>query len=138
MLIVDVFQRRHHPLRKMFRMRTHQRQLHPSSSHIQWIAYTLCHSTGQSATDQFCRYRKYQTACILFTRFTRPSWKVFHAEKFQIFETVEGETGVGNHTHEGGDKAAIEGASAALLFEDGGGGVYDACVDVLAGYLCAI
>lgn len=135
MLLVDMPQRRNHPLREVPRVRAHQRELHPPSRHIQRVTNALRRSARQTSTDQFRGNGKDQTSGVLLAGVAGPAGEVLHAAVLEVLEAVEGEAGVGYHAHEGGDEAAVEGARAALLAEYGGGGVDDARVDVLSCYL---
>lgn len=135
MLFVDVFERGHHPLGEMRRVGTHESQLHSSSGHVEGVADALGCRPRQAPADELGGDAEHQAPGVFLAGVAGEAREVFHAAVFEVFEAVEGEAGVGDHAHEGGEEAAVEGARAAFLFEDCGGGVDDAGVHVFAGYL---
>lgn len=130
-----MLQRRHHPLGEMVRIGTHQRQLHPPPGHVQGITDALGRRPRQPTAYQLSGDGEHQPSRVLLAGIAGPSREVLHAAVLEVLETVEGETGVGDHTHKGGEETPVEGAGAAFLFEDCRGRVDDARVDVLACYL---
>lgn len=80
-------------------------------------------------------YGQDQPARVLVAGVAREPRQVLHAAEFEVLETVEREASVRHHPQQGGHEAAVEGARAPLLSEDGGGGVRYARVHVLTRHL---